>query len=77
MLRVHGDMERVKFKVLENDELKAMLYEIAPEDKIKVLKNVVTSILPMRYPVLPVIAQTISCRSGEWAQSFVKFPVKF
>lgn len=35
ILRVHGDMERVKFKIIENDELKSMLYEIAPEDKIK------------------------------------------
>ncbi len=39
VLRVHGDIERVKFKVLENDELKAMLYEIAPEDKIKVFEE--------------------------------------
>ena len=29
----------VKYKVLENDELKAMLYEIAPEDKIKVFEE--------------------------------------
>src|SRR5213594_1040619 len=35
ILRLHGDMERIKYKVLENDELKAMLYEIAPEIKIK------------------------------------------
>ena len=28
-------MERIKYKVLDNDELKAMLYEIAPEAKIK------------------------------------------
>jgi len=34
-LRIRGDMERIKYKVLENDELKAMLYEIAPEPKIK------------------------------------------
>jgi len=34
-LRLRGEIERVKYKVLENDELKAMLYEIAPEDKIK------------------------------------------
>jgi twitching motility protein PilT len=33
-LRIRGDMERIKYKVLENDELKAMLYEIAPESKI-------------------------------------------
>lgn len=35
ILRIHGEMERVKFKTLDNDELKAMLYEIAPEEKIK------------------------------------------
>lgn len=35
IVRLHGEMERIKYKVLENDELKAMLYEIAPEIKIK------------------------------------------
>ncbi|MBI3583890.1 MAG: type IV pilus twitching motility protein PilT [Nitrospinae bacterium] len=35
ILRIHGEMERVKYKALDNDELKAMLYEIAPEEKIK------------------------------------------
>lgn len=35
VLRIRGEMERVKFKVLDNDELKAMLYEIAPDHKIK------------------------------------------
>ena len=39
VLRVHGDMERVKYKELENDELKSILYEIAPEDKIKTLEE--------------------------------------
>ncbi len=39
ILRVHGDMERVKYKVLENDELKAILYEICPENKIKVFEE--------------------------------------
>jgi len=34
-LRIRGEIERVKYNVLENDELKAMLYEIAPEHKIK------------------------------------------
>jgi len=34
-LRIRGELERVKFKTLENDELKAMLYEIAPEQKVK------------------------------------------
>lgn len=38
-LRLRGDIERIKYKVLENDELKAMLYEIAPEDKIKIFEE--------------------------------------
>lgn len=39
ILRVHGDMERVKYKVMENDELKGILYEICPENKIKVFEE--------------------------------------
>jgi len=35
VLRINGELQRVKYKVLENDELKAMLYEITPEEKIK------------------------------------------
>ncbi|HFC97498.1 MAG TPA: type IV pilus twitching motility protein PilT [Thermosulfurimonas dismutans] len=35
ILRVHGDLQRVKYKVLDNEELRAMLYEITPEEKIK------------------------------------------
>ncbi|MEJ2428712.1 MAG: type IV pilus twitching motility protein PilT [Deltaproteobacteria bacterium] len=38
-LRIQGDMERVKYKVLDNDELKGMLYEITPEDKIKTFEE--------------------------------------
>ena len=35
VLRIDGEIERIKYKVLDNDTLKAMLYEIAPEEKIK------------------------------------------
>ena len=35
MLRITGDIERVKYKVLNNDDLRPMLYEITPEHKIK------------------------------------------
>ncbi len=35
VLRIRGDMERVKFKKLENDQLRIMLYEICPEEKIR------------------------------------------
>ena len=34
-LRIRGEIERVKYKVLDNDDLRGMLYEIAPEQKIK------------------------------------------
>jgi twitching motility protein PilT len=34
-LRIRGDIERVKYKVLNSDDLRAMLYEISPEHKIK------------------------------------------
>src|SRR5712691_8758476 len=39
ILRVRGELERVKFPPLENDHLKKMLYEIAPEFKIKVFEE--------------------------------------
>src|SRR6266446_4474491 len=35
ILRVHGELQRVRFAPLDNDDLKKMLYEIAPEYKIK------------------------------------------
>ena len=38
-LRVRGDIERVKYKVLSNDDLREMLYEITPEEKIKVFEE--------------------------------------
>ena len=39
IFRIHGDMERVDHKSLENDELKDMLYEIAPENKKKLFRS--------------------------------------
>ncbi|MDD2389045.1 MAG: type IV pilus twitching motility protein PilT [Desulfobacterales bacterium] len=38
-LRLRGDIERVKYKVLDDDELRGMLYEITPEDKVKVFEE--------------------------------------
>lgn len=35
MLRINGELHPVDYPVLENDELKKMLYEIAPDYKIK------------------------------------------
>ncbi len=34
-LRIRGEIERVKYKILDSDDLREMLYEIAPEQKIK------------------------------------------
>ncbi len=39
VLRIRGDMERVKFKELDNETLKQMLYEICPEDRIKIFEE--------------------------------------
>ena len=39
MLRINGELVRVDYPVLQNDELKAMVYEIAPEGKIKVFEE--------------------------------------
>ena len=39
IFRIRGSLIRIKYKILENDELKAMLYEIAPENKIKVFEE--------------------------------------
>jgi twitching motility protein PilT len=35
IIRIRGDIERVKYGILDNDELKGMIYEIAPEHKVK------------------------------------------
>lgn len=38
-LRIRGDIERIKYKVLDNDDLRGMLYEISPEEKIKTFEE--------------------------------------
>ncbi len=38
-LRIRGEIERIKYKTLDSDELRGMLYEIAPEDKIKIFEE--------------------------------------
>ncbi|ABK17382.1 type IV pilus twitching motility protein PilT [Syntrophobacter fumaroxidans] len=39
VLRIRGDLERIKYKVLDDDELRSMLYEITPEDRIKTFEE--------------------------------------
>ncbi len=38
-LRIRGEIERIKYKVLDNDDLRSMLYEIAPEQKVKAFEE--------------------------------------
>jgi twitching motility protein PilT len=35
ILRIRGEMEKIKYNVMENDSLRALLYEIVTEEKIK------------------------------------------
>jgi twitching motility protein PilT len=35
ILRVHGELERIKYDPMDDETLRAMLYEIAPEPKVK------------------------------------------
>jgi twitching motility protein PilT len=39
MLRIHGELVRIDMPALENDTLKALVYEIAPEHKIKIFEE--------------------------------------
>jgi len=39
ILRIRGDMERIKYDVLDNDSLRSMVYEIAPEEKVKLFEE--------------------------------------
>jgi len=39
ILRINGELERVKYKTFETEELKKLLYEIAPEEKIKIFEE--------------------------------------
>ncbi len=38
-LRLHGDIERIKYDVLTNDKLRSLLYEITSQEKIKVFEE--------------------------------------
>src|SRR5438270_14097551 len=40
MLRINGELHRVDYPPLESDALKVMLYEIAPEYKIKLFEEI-------------------------------------
>ena len=64
IIRLHGEMQRIKYKFLEHEELKKMLYEITPENKIKRLKKRVTWISPTKYRIWLGTAPIFSCKSA-------------
>ncbi len=39
IIRIRGEMERIKYKRLDNDDLTNMLYEITPEEKVKIFEE--------------------------------------
>jgi twitching motility protein PilT len=39
LLRIRGDLERVKYKTFDEAELRGLLYEITPEDKVKIFEE--------------------------------------
>ncbi len=39
IIRLHGELQRIKYKALEHEELKKMLYEITPENKVKLFEE--------------------------------------
>ena len=39
ILRIHGELERVKYKAIDNDWLRTIMYEIAPEEKVKIFEE--------------------------------------
>lgn len=39
IIRLQGEMQRIKYKVLEHEELKKLLYEITPENKAKTFEE--------------------------------------
>ena len=60
VLRISGELERVKYKMLDNDALKVMLYEIASDHKS--LRRQEMLILPMKSQALSGTEPIISSR---------------
>src|ERR1041385_7070456 len=50
MLRIHGELVRVDMPPLENDDLKGLVYEIAPEHKIKLFEETGDADFGYEYP---------------------------
>jgi len=39
VLRINGELVRVQYKVFDNEDLRKLLYEITPEEKIKIFEE--------------------------------------
>ncbi len=57
MLRINGELHRVDYPPLDNDNLKLMLYEIAPEYRSSTSKKMATSISATKSPTFPFPCQ--------------------
>ena len=57
MLRIHGELVRVDMPSLASDDLKALVYEIAPEHKIKTLRGNGRRRLRLRVPRLCALSR--------------------
>ena len=62
VLRIRGEVERVKYKVLTSDDLRSMLYEITPEHKIKDFEETGDIDFAYEIPGWRATAPTTSCR---------------
>ena len=77
LLRIDGELQRVDYPPLENDSLKTMLYEIAPDYKIKHFEE--TGDVDFGYEIQTshVFASTFSMRKTALARCFGKSPAAF
>ena len=77
MLRINGELQRVDYPPLENDALKTMLYEIAPEYKIKDVRGNRRRGFRLRDSrTSPASAPISSTRRTASAPSSARFPAK-
>ena len=74
MLRINGELHRVDYPPLESDTLKLMLYEIAPEYKIKVFEETGDVDFGYEIPGAPVSARASSIKRTALARYSARSP---
>ncbi len=65
-LRIRGEIERIKYDKLTNEELKVLLYEITPEHKIKQFEETGDIDLPMKYLPGALSCQLLPAETRDW-----------